>query len=240
VSVPDTIGKAYCSGGESFSGQLDVCVGNVEWKASGSTQSVYGIDSKTGLYNVAAGYETIANGAGGIRLLARHALSGGYRRMPGFSSTKPLANARYALADWAHVSEGTRMVVLKIPPVQQDSINRATWYPVKVTIPAGSLPAGTDNVIAEFGYSEHGTTSQLYCNTRRETCVAHRSTVNTSNPYSYATSESSTVGTGLACGSGCTLVIPAFPGGRVLYYRVVYRASTTVLLTGPLQVAIVP
>lgn len=237
VSVPHTLEKPWCHGGEGFGNKFDVCVGNVEWKSSGSSQMVYGINSKTGLYDVAAGYESIANGSGGVRLLARHALAGGYRRMPGFSSTKPLANGKFALADWAHLSEGTKIAVIKVPPIQQTTRDYSKFFPLTVSLPAGALPSSTSNVIAEFGYAESFAPSDLRCNSRAETCVAHRSTINESNPYSYATTESATIGSGLSCASGCSLVIPAFPG-RLVYYRVVYRTSgNAVIARSPIRVA---
>jgi hypothetical protein len=233
AAFPDAIEKPFCNGGEGFGFKPDLCIGNVEWKSSGSSQMIYGINSKTGMYNIPGGYESIANGSGGIRLLARHALSGGYRRMPGFSSTKPLANGRYALADWAHVSEGTKIAVIKVPPVEVDSKDRSTWSAIDVQI--GSVPAGADNAIVEFGYSENGGN----CNTRNEPCVAHRSTINNANPYSYATTEAATIGSGVSCASGCTVVIPAFPG-RVVYYQPVFRAGSTVISRGSMQVAVAP
>ncbi len=238
------LGVPWCFGNEGVGTAPydDICIGSVEWKNAGQTQTVFGIKSKTAIHHVddfpqMAG---IANGSGSVRLLTRHASASAYRRIPGYTSTKPLNNGRYALVDWSHISEGTKPAVIKIPPVQVDSINRSEFYPVSVQLPAGSLPAGTSNVIAEFGYLEHGTAAQLYCNTRAETCVAHRSSVNNANPYSYATTESSTIGNGLSCASGCTLVIPAFPT-RVLYYRVKYRdVSNNVILTGRTQVVAIP
>lgn len=239
--VPDTIEKPFCNGGEGFGFKFDLCIGNVEWRSSGSTQTIFGIQSKTGLYDVPNGYYDLANGAGGIRLLARHALSGGYRRMPGFSSTKPIANGRFALADWSHVSEGTRMALLKIPPAVLDSRNRAEWWEHKIVLPSGSLPAGTDNVIAKFGYVENGTPTQGYCNTRREACIAHRNTVNRANPYSYETSESATIGNGLSCsagGGGCVLTVPLVPN-RIAYVQVIFRnVSNQVILRSPWKVVV--
>jgi hypothetical protein len=145
-----------------------------------------------------------------------------------YKNMKPLG-AGYALyrilgGDGVH----DEMALVKLPPLEFDSINRATFVPVQIQL--GSVPAGTDNVIAEFGYD-----TNFYCTSRRETCVAvSTGQVNEATPFYWASESFS----GLPCSSGCTLTIPAV-SQRVLYYRVWYRsANNAVIETGPTQVQV--
>jgi hypothetical protein len=96
-----------------------------------------------------------------------------------------------------------------------------------------SVPAGTNNVIVEFGYNP-----SFFCSTRQEVCVANAAAIQTGNSvYSYATSDAPA---GLACASGCTVTIPAL-SQRVMWYRVKYRnAGSAVIKTGDTQVVATP
>ncbi len=120
----------------------------------------------------------------------------------------------------------------KVPPFPAaDSVNRSTYIPVTVTVK--SVPAGTSNVIAEFGYGP-----EFRCTSRRERCVAASTgQVNEAAPF-YWKSETYS---GLACASGCSMTIPAIPQ-RVLYYRLVYRDASNNELepAGSTQVMAVP
>lgn len=95
-----------------------------------------------------------------------------------------------------------------------DSRNRGTFVGIPVTIT--SVPAGTDNVLVQFGYD--GT---FQCSRNRDnTCYAESATLNEATPFMF---DHETL-TGVSCASGCTVTIPAI-ANRVLYYRVVYRNS---------------
>jgi hypothetical protein len=105
--------------------------------------------------------------------------------------------------------------LIEIPPLGADSVNRAVYVPVSVTLPPA---AGIGSAVVEFGYAENGDPSAFYCTARREACVAQGSVFNPSNPFYFAVTEAGAI-SGTPCQSGCTITIPAVPG-RVLYYRV--------------------
>lgn len=101
----------------------------------------------------------------------------------------------------------------------EDSLNRATFVPVTVQLGPGI--AGADNVVAEFGYD-----TNFYCTSRREACVAAGSgQVNETTPFYWASESYS----GLSCGAGCTITLPAL-SQRVLYYRLKFRDASGVVI----------
>jgi hypothetical protein len=126
-------------------------------------------------------------------------------------------------------------VLIKVPRLAgYDSVNRASFVPVDVSL--GSVPDGTNNVIVEFGYGEHGAPTNFYCATRRETCIAVGATINEATPFYFASETFS----GATCSSSCTVAIPAV-SGRLVFYRIKYRdAGNVVLATGPTQVGATP
>jgi hypothetical protein len=110
----------------------------------------------------------------------------------------------------------------KLPPTPPtDSINRSNYVNVPVTL---SGVAG-DQVRIRFGYAENGPPASLFCMTRQEACATDASGA---NPFVYLSETQHFT----ACGSGCTVNIPAVPG-RVVYY-VVDRLNGTIR-SGPLQ-----
>lgn len=240
-----------CFAGESFgfSSPRDLCAGPVEWLNSSISQTLHdgnplyqrnylGMVDWAGI-NI-TNYLPKATGAGNARKLAGSGTSSMYREIGGFGNAHATPNGRFLLTDWSHFTEGRRVAVVKIPPISRDSIDRTRFYPIKITIPAGAIPAGTDNVVADFGYAEYGTPDQFRCSQRAEGCVAHNNVVNEANPFSYVTTEDATISGGLGCASGCTLVIPALPA-HVLYYRVRYRdENNAAIISSPVQVAVAP
>ncbi len=123
------------------------------------------------------------------------------------------------------------MIMPKVPPYPgpQRGINRGSWIPIPVNI--ASVPAGTNNVIVEFGYNPN-----FWCATRQESCIANAATI-TSTVYNYSTSDTYS---GLSCSSGCTPVIPAL-SQRIMWYRIKYRnAGNGVIKTGEVQTIATP
>ncbi len=120
-------------------------------------------------------------------------------------------------------------MMLKLPPwPPKDSINRSTFIPTLA--PVGSVPFGTDNVVAEFGYD-----TNFYCTSRQESCEAMAAAVNETTPFYWASESYS----GFR-GAPATIAIPAI-SQRVLYYRLKYRdAADNVIKIGPTQVQVVP
>jgi hypothetical protein len=113
-----------------------------------------------------------------------------------------------------------------------DGFDRTNFIPTAVSVAAGQLPGGTTNVISRFGYAENGTTTQGFCTSRQEECIANYSGAVPTVPFSFPTDGSPTTEAGvagLACVSGCTLTIPAVPQ-RVLYHQEVYRNASNAVL----------
>jgi hypothetical protein len=113
-----------------------------------------------------------------------------------------------------------------------DGFDRTAFIPTAVSVAAAALPGGTTNVISRFGYAENGTTTQGFCTSRQEECIANYSGAVPTVPFSFPTDGSPTTEAGvagLACASGCTLTIPAVPQ-RVLYHQEVYRNASNAVL----------
>jgi hypothetical protein len=134
--------------------------------------------------------------------------------------------------------------MVKAPPFPaQDAYDRSDFIPTNVTV---SVPQGQGitNAVVAFGYLENGTTSQLYCTSRRETCIANSATVPAGlDPFFFPVEGTGGTESGLpgvACTNSCTVAVPAITG-RTLYYRIHYRdASNKVVQVGPLQASITP
>jgi len=126
---------------------------------------------------------------------------------------------------------GPLLMLKMLPFEQQDTVDRTTFIPVTVTIPANAQAAGA---VVQFGYSEFGSPGQGYCTTRREACVAVSSTLDATNPFKFQTSDSYSA---LPCTSGCQIIIPLAPQ-HVAYYQVLYLDSShNVIAVGPQGVA---
>ena len=132
--------------------------------------------------------------------------------------------------DWGIV-DAQSMMLVKVPPYPgpQRGTNRGSWIPIPIKL--SSVPAGTNNVVVEFGYNP-----SFWCSTRQESCVATAATI-TPAIYNYSTSDTYS---GLSCSSGCTPVIPAL-SQRMMWYRVKYRnGSGSVIKTGEVQTIATP
>jgi hypothetical protein len=146
-------------------------------------------------------------------------------------SARALPDASWALfqAPWIN-GQRTDLMAIKLPPWPgEDSVNRTIFQSLQVQL--GSVPAGTNNIIAEFGYD-----TNFYCTSRQEVCVANGAAVNEATPFYWASEAYS----GLACGSACTITIPAI-AQRVVYYRLKYRdAGNAAIATGPTRAVAIP
>jgi len=138
--------------------------------------------------------------------------------------------------------------MVKVPPFPSIGTDGQDFKPstISITVPSGM---GITNVVVRFGYLEYGTSSQLRCKSRLETCVVNLATINASpdlNPFRYPTegvggSENGLAG--VACTTSCTVDLPT-TRGRVVYYQVVYRSgsgtSNSVVQTDPITLVAVP
>ena len=149
----------------------------------------------------------LTSGFGGIRDI-------GYR-------FKPLRDA-----SWALITEGPNAtpplgtLMIKMPPMPTtlDPLDRSTFVrvPVPITPPTGQ---GIARAAVEFGYAEYGTAAQHYCTSRQEACLATAATVTDSNPFSFATTESSATASALSCTTSCTVMLPLLPL-HIAYWQV--------------------
>lgn len=229
-----TVDILFCDGGDApVSTNFDLCVADVPAYAGGAMQFFMGTNS--------------ANSQAGSRNL------GGGMVMPEFIYVFPLlktsAQAEFTL--WTHgivinTNPGGINAIdvwkSKLPPLPApDGVDRTAFIPTAVVVSAGSQ----NNAIAKFWYREnHNADGNDYCGSRAEDCYATAATIPAgADPYKYPTDGSGGVltgVTGLACSSGCTLSIPAITG-HMLYYQVVLRNSSNVILsTGPTQIVAIP
>jgi hypothetical protein len=125
------------------------------------------------------------------------------------------------------------------PPAPQDSFNRLDFIPISVTLPAFT---GATQAYVRFGYAENGPPANLFCTSRKESCVVGAQTASTpvdpGNPFFFEQTEANHW-SGMSCTAGCTVNIPGIPQ-RTLYYQFVYKNDTSVIYTSPLSVTIVP
>ncbi|MDQ2950312.1 MAG: hypothetical protein M3Y27_30970, partial [Acidobacteriota bacterium] len=218
--------KPYCAspgqatpGGDDF----DICIGN--------NAMVYNSVVEVGLLD--------NQGKGGSQRVLTKAFARN-RLLSVFWHPNALPNGRWMLIDSPYAADGFRseIFVVKVPAPIQDTFDRSTFEPVTVTVPPPAPPAVPfNNVIVEFGYTENGTTDNLNCTSRAETCAVGRSNnadaIDSANPYYFEISEAAAL-TGTPCPSGCDIVVPAI-SQRVLYGRIAYRdSSNAVIARSPL------
>jgi hypothetical protein len=165
------------------------------------------------------------------RVLAR-VMTSPAKMASGFQNLRALPDNSWAMFQGNYVDGLSRSAyMVKIPPFPpSDTVVRSGFIPVPVIL---KPPASVNNVIVQFGYAEYGGN----CTTRNDKCDANAATIPGGNlPFLYASEAPA----GLACSSGCTVMIPAIPQ-RVLYYTVLYRnASNVVITTLPTQVLVTP
>jgi len=231
VQIP-SLALTTCNG--SGAATVDICVGDFPVAGSSAIQTYWNRPNKQGVETNLA--STASRwGIASQRTLAGVAKGISYRNNTQFDTIRIFPNGKWALSMRLMPPGATPdywTEVLKIPPTIFDSVNRTTFIPVQEQI--GSVPTGTNNIIAEFGYAENGSPASFYCTQRTEACVAVSSTVNETTPFYFA-SESYT---GLSCASGCTITLPGYPA-RVIYWRVKYRdVSNNVIATSPIRVGV--
>jgi hypothetical protein len=128
--------------------------------------------------------------------------------------------------DW---KDGARedIVAIQLPPwPAADTVNRSQFVNVPIQLSGNT----GDTVRIEFGYQELGAPANLYCTSRREPCFTSAGAT-PSDPFVWAGETQSYT----ACGSGCTIKVPAL-AGRMLYYRVHRKNAAAAEIVGPVQV----
>lgn len=107
-------------------------------------------------------------------------------------------------------------IITALPPFPaSDSITRNTFVPIAVKIPPPPEQGTGKTAVVEFGYAENGSPDSYFCTSRQETCVAASNTLNQASPFYFSQTDTYS---GVSCGSGCTVTVPAL-SQRVMYYR---------------------
>lgn len=206
-----------CSGDMYESGQgpvKDLCVHDVSAAAHNAVQIFTGSQDLFGL-----------------RARSLGSLFGRYKIQDPYARVRIMQNEKWVFGRGLWL-DGVRseLLAVKLPPQPaDDGVNRTTFIPLPVKL--GSAPAGTDNVVVEFGYGP-----ELRCTSSRQVCLAASATLDEAAPFAFENENPA----GVPCASGCTVTIPQLPQ-RVVYYRVKYRAAGgTVVATGGTQVVVSP
>jgi hypothetical protein len=126
--------------------------------------------------------------------------------------------------------------LVKVPdiPPPFDSADREGFLAEPVQIP--SVPAGTSDVVVDFGYQEYGAVTDFYCTSRREKCMAVHANIVPADPFTFPTEGTGGAESGVAgvpCSVSCTVTVPVIPGYTV-YFQIRYRdANHITLVTQP-------
>ncbi len=151
----------------------------------------------------------------------------GLSEMGGYPVAKSTADGSWLFFNVGDTSHNmpSNLMVAKLPPfAAEDTIDRTTFIraPLSITAPTGQ---GIASATVEFWYDEQGG----YCTSRRETCVATAATLDDSNPFSYATTDTYTR---MPCATSCTITLPILPM-HVAHYQVkFYDASGAFIING--------
>jgi len=211
------------------------CYGNPTNGVSSPQVNDICVTNATPLGQAGVQFSTAGNDQlGSFQRVVTRVMNGATHETSGFANIHMLPDNSWALFQGNYndgISRNDYMA--QIPPFPPtNSIARSDFIPVPVTL---NPPAGlaVNNAIVQFGYAEYGGNFT----TRADACFANAVAIpNTNAPFLY----SSETPAGLACSSGCTIMIPAI-SQRVLYYTVVYRnVSNGVIATLPTQVVVTP
>jgi hypothetical protein len=153
----------------------------------------------------------------------------GPRNTNEYPTAKALADGSYVLFSYGDIAyhKPARMLMVKLPPfTSYDSVDRTTFVRTTISIaPPGGM--GIATAVIEFGYDEFGTSTQHYCTSRQEACVAASATVNDAIPFYYATTDTYSR---LGCASSCTITVPVLPA-HVAYYTVKFYDGSGMFVT---------
>lgn len=218
VNAPN-VNRPYChfpGQASAMADETDICIGNNSMVYNSIVE--YGI---SWVDNFGTHQRAMTKGLSRNRFLAP------------FWHTHALPSANWMLVHTNFAQNVGDMVTLAKapPPPPQDSVNRAAYIPLTVTVkPPPGL--GTANALIEFGYAEYGAPGQFYCTSRAEACAvgpsAQAGSIDAFNPFFFELSEAAAL-TGTPCAAGCSIAIPA-ASQRVVYGRIVYRNSSNQVL----------
>ena len=141
----------------------------------------------------------------------------------------------FAVGNYQNNTPSQMMLAKTTPFTAPDAVDRTKFIPISVSLVSPGGGAVTGGV--KFGYLENGTTSQYYCTTRAEACVATSTsappTNGTTDPFRYITSDVTNGSwNGAGCTLPCTVIMPVAPGHIVYYQPVFMDSGNTIISTG--------
>jgi len=152
-----------------------------------------------------------------------------------------LPNGKWAMFEAQFPGDGAAnkaIMLAKIPPpAGQDDIDRTTFVPITLSIPAH--PGTTAYV--RFGYAENGDPGTFYCTSRSENCVSVQpggQVSNPANPFFFEQIERQSYQP-VNCNNGCQITVPGIPQ-RVMYYQLVYTDGSGAVTQSPALATVVP
>ena len=159
----------------------------------------------------------------GMRWRVLSSLWGGPGRTDNYANVHGTDGAGwvFGVGKWVN-GDRAQIYGIKVPSWRQDSQYRGDFEQIPVTV-SGSTG---DSVRVRFGYD-----SNLYCSTRQEQCSTGSTNADAfawaSEPVSWK-----------SCSKQCSVTIPAI-AGRVLYYVIDRKDSTSAVSSGSMQVVAV-
>ena len=151
-----------------------------------------------------------------------------------------LPNGKWMIFEAQFSGDGTANKALMLgkipPPDEQDKLDRTTFVPITLRIPA--RPGSS--AFVRFGYSENGDAGTFFCTSRQENCVTTKpgdQAVDVVNPFYFEQTEAQNY-QAIDCSNGCSITIPGIPQ-RVVYYQVVFNQAGDVTQT-PVLTTVVP
>jgi hypothetical protein len=232
VNCPGVVWQ-YCSGSGIHGGAPlgvgnDICVGNIGPSANAIRQ--FALAPPGGSDPYGAYTRNLVSATTRLRMVS------------GFENNRVLPDSSWLLfrAEWLNYQrEDMWMAKLPCYPgaagCPSDAFNRGEFIPMSINIPAHT---GVETALVEFGYQEYGPPSSFNCTTRNDSCLAATSSIS-GPPYSSPFYFISEQPAGIACSTGCTIVIPAI-SQRMLFYRVAYLKGGKAFGTSGTSVVNVP
>ncbi len=151
-----------------------------------------------------------------------------------------LPNGKWMIFESQFSGDGTANKALMLgkipPPDEQDKLDRTTFVPITLRIPA--RPGSS--AFVRFGYAENGDPGTFFCTSRQENCVTAKpgdQAVDVVNPFYFEQAEAQSY-QAVDCSNGCSITIPGIPQ-RVVYYQVVFNQAGDVTQT-PVLTTVVP
>jgi len=151
-----------------------------------------------------------------------------------------IPNGKWIIFEAQFTGDGSANKALMLgkvpPPDQQFTIDRRSFVPITLRIPAHEGATA----FVRFGYSENGDVGTFYCTSRQENCVVAnqgQQAIDLANPFFFEQTEAVSIQP-VDCNAGCQISLPGIPQ-RVLYYQIVFNTAGAISQT-PILATVVP